>query len=414
MNPDIRPPLGDGDRRQPVVLAAEVLHTIEFRQSAEPAGEVVRPPVVVAAELRGRPALLGADAGRPVPADVDERPQRVVFSAHSDYRFAADVGGEELPGARHQFPPADRLPRAGEHGFALGLVHLGRGVPRVRDRTRPFERQFRVEPGEQALESTFRHGDTLQAVNTAPSRSRLVNLYEPRPRGSGNCAQIVTDEKPPSTTMFWPVTNDDARGAASHTTAPASSCASPNRPIGVCPTIAWPRSVYVPSSLSSIRRFCSAGKKPGVIAFTRTPFVAHSRASHCVRFSTAALEAEYATTRESGRIDEIDAMLMMLPLPAATIVSPNTWHGSSAPPMRFRSKTPCQPSSGSLQKSPPGATVPSGLFPPAPFTSTLTDPHCLMTASRAFAIESLLIASADWNIAFPPAFSMARTRSSPR
>ena len=50
-------------------------------------------------------------------------------------------------------------------------------------------------------------------------------------------------------------------------------------------------------------------------------------------------------------------MLMMLPLPAATIVSPKTWHGSSAPPTRLRSKTSCQPSSGSLQKSPPGGSV---------------------------------------------------------
>ena len=49
--------------------------------------------------------------------------------------------------------------------------------------------------------------------------------------------------------MFWPVTNRDACGGASQTTAPASSSASPNRPIGVWPTIDWPRSVYVPSSL---------------------------------------------------------------------------------------------------------------------------------------------------------------------
>ena len=66
---------------------------------------------------------------------------------------------------------------------------------------------------------------------------------------------------------------------------------------------------------------------------------------------------------------------MMLPRPAATIVSPKIWHGSSAPPTRFRSKTPCQPLNGNLQKSPPGARVPSGLLPPAPLTSTLTAPH---------------------------------------
>ena len=45
---------------------------------------------------------------------------------------------------------------------------------------------------------------------------------------------------------------------------------------------------------------------------------------------------------------------MMLPRPAATMVSPKTWQGSRAPPTRFRSKTPCHPARGSLQKSPPG------------------------------------------------------------
>ena len=38
------------------------------------------------------------------------------------------------------------------------------------------------------------------------------------------------------------------------------------------------RALGVPSSLNSSLRFCSAGKKPGVSEFTRTPLVAHSRA----------------------------------------------------------------------------------------------------------------------------------------
>jgi hypothetical protein len=47
-----------------------------------------------------------------------------------------------------------------------------------------------------------------------------------------------------------------------------------------------------PSSLKSSRRFCSAGKKPGVMVLTRTLRGAHSRARNCDRFNTAALEAE--------------------------------------------------------------------------------------------------------------------------
>ena len=48
----------------------------------------------------------------------------------------------------------------------------------------------------------------------------------------------------------------------------------------------------LPSSLKSRRRFCSAGKKPGVIELTRTLRGAHSRARNCERFNTAALAAE--------------------------------------------------------------------------------------------------------------------------
>ena len=62
--------------------------------------------------------------------------------------------------------------------------------------------------------------------------------------------------------------------------------------IGVWPKIDFARSLGVPSSLKSNFLFCSAGKNPGVMLFTRTPFVAHSRARNRVALSTAALEAE--------------------------------------------------------------------------------------------------------------------------
>ena len=55
------------------------------------------------------------------------------------------------------------------------------------------------------------------------------------------------------------------------------------------------------------------GKKPGEIALTRTPFSAHSRARNCVRLRTAALAAPYATTRESGIMPAIEAMLIIEP-----------------------------------------------------------------------------------------------------
>ena len=61
-------------------------------------------------------------------------------------------------------------------------------------------------------------------VGTSRCRLRLAGRHR-RSLALCPCSpQIVIDEKPPSTTMFWPVTNDEARGAASQTTAPASSC----------------------------------------------------------------------------------------------------------------------------------------------------------------------------------------------
>ena len=71
-----------------------------------------------------------------------------------------------------------------------------------------------------------------------------------------------------------------------------SSCDSPKRFIGVWPQMDFVRAVGEPSSLKSSLRFCSAGKKPGVSVFTRTPFVAHSRARNCERLRTAAFAAE--------------------------------------------------------------------------------------------------------------------------
>src|SRR5689334_25254980 len=124
--------------------------------------------------------------------------------------------------------------------------------------------------------------------------------------------------------MSVPVTNELAPCDARNTHAPTNSLDSPKRFIGVWPQIAFVRAVGEPSSLKSSLRFCSAGKKPGVIVLTRTPLVAHSRARNLLRFNTAAFAAEYVTTRESGRCAEALAILMMLPLPRWHIAGPNS------------------------------------------------------------------------------------------
>ena len=78
----------------------------------------------------------------------------------------------------------------------------------------------------------------------------------------------------------------DAASLANHTAVPTSSSGLPNRPRGVCFMIDSTRSG------DRIWRFCSAGKKPGTMAFTRTPAGANSRAKNCVTLSSAAFDAE--------------------------------------------------------------------------------------------------------------------------
>src|SRR5215213_7509085 len=99
--------------------------------------------------------------------------------------------------------------------------------------------------------------------------------------------------KPPSTGTTMPFTNL-AAGEQSQIRVPTSSSGSPKRPAGVWSTILRPLSVRLPSSLSSIARFCSPRKNPGEMAFALKPapcLTESSTASQRVRFSTAALAA---------------------------------------------------------------------------------------------------------------------------
>ena len=92
------------------------------------------------------------DRRRPVPADVEKRPQDAVLAADHQDRFAGDVGGEELPGLRHLFagrPPA----RSGEHG-RVPDARARATLPVFGNRLGPLQRQVRVEPRKETLEGT--------------------------------------------------------------------------------------------------------------------------------------------------------------------------------------------------------------------------------------------------------------------
>ena len=148
-----------------------------------------------------------------------------------------------------------------------------------------------------------------------------------------------------------------------------------------------------------------------MIEFTRTPFVAHSRARNIVRLSTAALLAEYATTRDSGMRALALAILMIEPRPRWHIAGPNSWLGSSTPPTTFMSKFACQSSMVIASMGRSGVTVTFGSLPPAAFTRIAGAPSTAATASCASCRLALSIASAAKNSAVPPAARIAFTRA---
>src|SRR5450759_2230594 len=118
--------------------------------------------------------------------------------------------------------------------------------------------------------------------------------------------QIVIPVNPPSTGIIVPVTKEDALSDASQRSAPANSSGSPYLAIGVCTKIDFRRSSV------KIFRFCSAGKNPGIMAFTRILCGAHSRARNFVILFTPAFDIEYVNTFERGISDDTDEMLIML------------------------------------------------------------------------------------------------------
>src|ERR1700747_1250644 len=72
--------------------------------------------------------------------------------------------------------------------------------------------------------------------------------------------------------------------------------------------------------------FRACRKPPGAMAFTVTPFLAHSTASERVSETTAALLAAYAATSLSATKLLRDAMLTMRPWPRSNMCLPKTWH----------------------------------------------------------------------------------------
>ena len=66
-------------------------------------------------------------------------------------------------------------------------------------------------------------------------------------------------------------------------------------------------------SLVNIFRFCSAGKKPGAMAFTLMLCAAHSLDKYWVILFTPAFDRLYVKTFDKGGPEETEDILMILP-----------------------------------------------------------------------------------------------------
>src|SRR5689334_22861408 len=116
---------------------------------------------------------------------------------------------------------------------------------------------------------------------------------------------------------MWPV-KKLAESEARKTAAPTSSSNRPKRFIGVR------RRNSCPLGPSNNFAFKSVRNTPGAMAFTQTPWRAHSTAKDFVRDATALLLAEYAATSNSDTKDDRDAILIILPNCRSIILRPNT------------------------------------------------------------------------------------------
>jgi hypothetical protein len=103
------------------------------RRRAQRAVEAVRPRVVVALQRRARPGARH-DLRAAMAAHVDERPQLALAIAHDDDRHRARAARQVRAWRRDEADVPGVVPGWREERGALGLEHLGVGVPAVGER----------------------------------------------------------------------------------------------------------------------------------------------------------------------------------------------------------------------------------------------------------------------------------------
>ena len=120
---DVAVPKPDGDSRERVVFEAKVWHIMHLGRGHEPAGEVVGPGVVGAADhaVKGTLGRL-TEPGAAVAANVVKRVDYSVVGAGDDQALTGDVTEQAVTTCGHLIGPAGMDPHAQEESLQFGLM----------------------------------------------------------------------------------------------------------------------------------------------------------------------------------------------------------------------------------------------------------------------------------------------------
>src|SRR5207248_5654178 len=180
-------------------------------------------------------------------------------------------------------------------GIEAGGDHLVVGQPPMRHPGRHGIVEVRevphVEDDALLVDLEVPHVDVMSERRPHP-RSSVSHVRSTRSARQSSGTATVS---PPSTGMFVPVTYAEASDASQIAT-PRRSSVVPHGPRGTSPAMA-----AAAAGFSTKARLTCVSIQPGVNMFTRTPDLAHSCASACVRLRTPALATPYGVMTGQGR-----------------------------------------------------------------------------------------------------------------
>ena len=128
-------------RNKSIVLAFEVLHSLELRHPLEFPVEPVIPSVIGTMQDRRLPARLRHDCRRVMPADVIKRPQHTIIPTHRQQRLSRHRCRQKLTRLFDLLRSPDHLPGPRENRLPLQIRNPRVHIPWRRNRRRLRQRR---------------------------------------------------------------------------------------------------------------------------------------------------------------------------------------------------------------------------------------------------------------------------------